>query len=766
MSLKNIVNDLVDIVSSRPKLSILTFLLLSFVIASGALKLKADFSYRVWFDESNPKLAEFDVFERRFGSDELTVLVVHSPSGIFDKESIEVIHDLTEQMWQVSEVIRVDSITNFNWVHGEDEELIVEPLIDEDAQIDINYLREKKAIALNEKMIVNYLINKEADTAIIYSRLKPGLDTLPNYEKIVKEMRALVEKFKGRGDHLFHITGNSAINYAFKETSQADFKKLVPFVISMTILFLVLSFKSLFGVFLPLVVVALTIVITMGATGWLGISINNVTAVVPQFMIAICIAVAVHLLVTFFQFYNGGMNKLEAIKHSAKKNFIPTLLTTISTSIGFFSFASSPIPPVFGMGVMAGIGTLASWGISYFVIVPLICLLPVKRRTQSTLADDIYDSSSRSKKAAVIVHKFRFLIITLCTLFTGLCLFLATKVEVNSDPYKYFAPDYSISIATDFVESKLGGASGAEIVIESGRAEGIKDPEFLKKVELFQSWIEQFPFVTKIVSVVDILKNMNKVLNADDEKFYVLANNKELIGQQLFLYTMNLPQGMDVNDRITLSSDALRITAMWTLHESKVALDTIALIEKRAKEFGLNAYVTGKNPLYQSNNGLVVNSFLTSLTLAVFLVTILLIIGLRSLKLGLLSMIPNTIPLIFGGGLVYVMGQSLDIGTVLVGSVCLGIAVDDTIHFLASYKKHMASGVGAIESVARVFTHTVPALFVTTLVITASFFTFYFGTFVPNSNFGIFVSSILCMALILDVTFLPALLLALNTKKE
>lgn len=301
---------------------------------------------------------------------------------------------------------------------------------------------------------------------------------------------------------------------------------------------------------------------------------------------------------------------------------------------------------------------------------------------------------------------------------------------------------------------------GTEIVIESGKNEGIKDPEFLKKVDAYQSWLGQQPKVTKTVSIIDILKDMNKTLNEGKEEFYKLPDTQELIAQQLFLYTMNLPQGMDINDRVTLENDALRITAMWTIHDSETALSQIKEYERKAKEMGLDAHVTGKMPLYQSNNEKVVSSFKVSISLAIILVAILLIFGLGSIRLGLLSMLPNTLPLIVGAGFVHIFNQPLDIGTVIVGSICLGIAVDDTIHFLANFKKYIHDGNSPIDSVAKVYSTTAPALITTTVVIVAAFGTFALASFVPNKNFGIFVSIILTFALLIDLTFLPALLMS------
>ena len=227
---------------------------------------------------------------------------------------------------------------------------------------------------------------------------------------------------------------------------------------------------------------------------------------------------------------------------------------------------------------------------------------------------------------------------------------------------------------------------------------------------------------------------------------------------------MSLPQGLDLNDRITINNDAIRMTAMWTVHDSKKTLEMIDLFENKAKEMGLNMSVTGKSPLYQSNNQLFVSSFSKSIFIAMLLISGLLCVGLKSVKTGLFALIPNILPIFLGSSFLYILDVPLDIGTVIVGSVCLGIAVDDTIHFLSTYKHYVRKNHSPKEAIEKVLTYTIPALFTTTLILVLAFAVFMFASFIPNHNFGKFVAIILSLALIIDVTLLPSLLLYFSEK--
>ena len=220
-------------------------------------------------------------------------------------------------------------------------------------------------------------------------------------------------------------------------------------------------------------------------------------------------------------------------------------------------------------------------------------------------------------------------------------------------------------------------------MIDSGRKDGIKDPAFLRKVSEFKIWLESLPLVDKTVDLVDIIYQMNQHLNAGDESYRIIPNSHKEVAELLFLYTMS-PQGMDINNRMSLDQDALRMSVLWTVQESKDWGDLVSQIEAKGKEMGLTIAVTGKTNLFQQMMGYVVTTFFQSIVMASFLVCLLMIALFRSLKIGLISLIPNLLPLVYGGAFPFknFNGYESKYRNALVVSVCLGIVVDDTIHFL------------------------------------------------------------------------------------
>lgn len=743
----------------NPRKSVLLGLTLLALLVPGLSKLQSDFSYRIWFRQTDPLLAVFDTFERQFGNDEMVAVIVHSPSGIFDKESVKLVQDLTNAFWYVDEVIRVDSLSNYNWTHSEDDELTVEPLLDDELIWSDELIEERKRIALKHELIPGYLVSDAGDTAIFYLQLKPAIGGTPDFERVINSTRETVARFEGHGDHTFYITGPSAISNTFKEVTQSDLKKMVPALLVAITVFLLLFFRNIAGLLVPMFVVFASIFATLGFAGWMGIKFNNLTAIVPNILIAIGVADTVHILVTFYQFRGQGMERFDAAHATLTKNLLPTLLTSISTAIGFFSFASAVLLPIMYMGILAGVGTLVAWLITIFLISPLLPHLPGKFKIRKGSKTDQEEAHPLAVTYVAWLHRNGRLVVGIFLLITVVSVYLALQNEVNSNPLEYFAKNVHTRVANDFAEKHVGGMSAVEIVIDSGKPDGIKDPGFLQRAEAYQDWLNTLPHISKTVSVINVIRQTNRALNNDDQNFYKIPDNQGLIAQEIFLYTMSLPQGMDLNNRMTLDNSKLRITAMSNEHESKVILKEIDKIEAKAEVLGLKAHVTGKMPLYQQMNSYVVSAFLKSISMALVLVSLLMLIVLRDWRLGLLAMVPNTAPLLIGAAIMYILEKPLDIGTVLVAATCLGIAVDDTIHFMANYQRWRKFGVNAQAAVAHVITHTGPALFVTTTVLVAGFATFAFSSFVPNVNFGILTAIVLCTALITDATLLPVLLM-------
>lgn len=765
MNKKSFSEKLSNNLARFPVLWLIFSLLLIGAIVPHVQNLKADFSYRIWFRTTDPLIKTFDEFERRFGNDDTVVILIHSPSGIFDQESIEVVRKITNDMWQVQDIIRVDSLSNYQWTHAIGDEIIVEDLIPENYTL--KTLAERKKVAQNHEVIPGYLMDKEAKIALVFARVRPYPGGSPNDLLLIQNTRKVIEKYKDTGDHKFYINGSTAINNTFKEVSESDLSTMIPIVMLLIIIFLILMFKNITGILVPFAIIISTLISTFAFSALIGIKFNNMITIIPNIVIAIAIADTVHILVTYFQFRKDGFAYKEAMIKTYTKNIRPTFLTSVSTSIGFLSFATADLIPLAHLGILASFGTMLAWVLTMTLIGPLLALINIKIN-QEQEPEEVTELNHRLRRATGLyqfIKRFRLsIVVSFTVLFLG-SLWLAFQNEVNSNPYTYFTKSVPLRRANDFGLKAMGGVTGPEIVLDSGAIDGIKEPIFLKKVQAFQNWLEEQEYISRVISMVNIIKSMNRAFNGDIKDYYRIPDSQEKIAELLFLYTMSLPQGLDLNDRMTLDNRSVRLTALWSSQDSKASLANIQTMKDKAAELDLNATITGKIPIYQGMNDLVVSTFFTSISIALIGITVLLILIFGSFKIGLISMLPNIVPLGFGAALMTILGKPIDVGTALVTSVCLGIVVDDTIHFLSNYYNHIKNGKTTEEAIIEVLANTGPALIVTTLILMVGFGALAFAKFIPNVNFGILSATVLGIALIVDLIYLPAIIITIEKKK-
>lgn len=766
-----------NFIVDRPYQAMGLFFLSVLIMFPGILSIQSKWSPRIWFDDDHPQIQKLNRFESQFGSDTFISLGVYHPDGVFQEEVLKSIYEITDKMWTVKDVIRVESLSNYNIIRAEEDDIIINPFISEDdmtGTLSKQRLEELKNEALADDVLPDFFLSKDSTYTIIYAYLIPGLNGKePNFTEAVSMTREIANKYRKNGVKIF-LTGPAAGNDAFREVSASDNKKLIPFMFGFIVLLLFLQFRSKSIIILALGLIGATIGVTFGAMGHLGIIFNSLLAAIPGVLLAICIADAVHIFTSYFYFRGLEINSLDSIRFSLIKNFQPTLLTSISTAISFFSITHTDIAPIRDLGILSGFGTAMAWLFTYLLLGPLLALFsskldqyPVKTFEFNKLLGKKKSEQSKrdsSKLMVNLIFKNRFLIILAFMGFSTLSVIIAIKNEVNSDPMKYFHKTVPIRKAYDFTGTKLDGLRGIELVVDSEKDEGIKDPEFLNRLDAYMKWLVKDPEITRVRSAREIIKKMNQTLHQGKKEEYRIPDSMEAVGQLLFLYTIGLPQGMDLNNQFTLDNRRLRIRVTWKIETSKESEIKTNEILTKAKDFNLLVESGGNAPIYLSMNQLVVDTFFSSMAMALCLVSLLLFLVYKDLFISLLAMLPNVIPLLFGGALMQLLGKPIDIGTSIVSTVCLGIAVDDTIHFVSSYKQYRNQGLPPLEAITETFLITGKALVVTTILLVVGFGAFVFGEFVPNRNFGMLCSMVLALALLTDLLFLPALLLVIDQK--
>lgn len=758
VSIRSIGSALANTIVGHPWKTLAATLLVGAALLQGLGRLTQDYSYRSWFRPNDALLAEFDHFERQFGNDDALLVAVHSPSGIFDSDSASLVRELTEELKRTERVQRTVSIANFPWVHARGDEVVVEPLLPESGELGAGLLTERRAVAMGHPQLPGYLVSPDGTTALVIGYLRPELEAaVPDYKGVVTAARNLVAKYGGRGDNTLYLGGFPALTDQFRASAEQDVGTLFPLVFLAIAFVLAVGFRRFGSVPLPLLSVFFSLLVALGIAAYAGVGLNNLTAATPHIVLAVGLSDAIHILATFYRLRREGLDRREATRRSLDQNFLPTLGTCMTTAVGFWSFALSNVPPIAGLGIIAGIGCCTAWVFSFLLLGPLLVLLP-SRALARPAHDGLGAPSPFATRFTAFLERSRFALVGGTALVVLVAGAAATRLRIDSDPFRYFGPDVPLTQATDFIEKSMGAAVAIEVVVDSGKQDGVTDPAFLQKVDALQHRLGELAFVKKTYSIVDTIKEMNQVLHGDDPELARIPADEDALAQLLLLYRMGMPPGQSTSDRVSTKDDALRISLLWSERSSAKTLAGIAAIEDEAKQSGLDVRVTGKFTLSAALNPRVVTTFTRSMASALVFVPLMLILFLRSLRIGLLGLVPNVLPIVLGLGTLSLFSDTLDAGTAVMGSVVLGIAVDDTIHFLVTYheERRKASPQAAI---AQALTRVGPALVMTTIVLVLGFGVLSLSSYIPNRNFGLMVAITLVYALLMDLVLLPALLL-------
>ena len=749
------ISSLLEWIARKPKQALIVNIMLLLVFVPGALFISTDYGVKVWFRSNDSLVQGYNFLLGTFGNDDSVVISLDTNGkGVFSQDTLNDILDITEELRSVPDVVRVESLTNYQIVEGSEEEVNVRAFLDQ-KNLSHEEIKGLKEEALKHENMPGLVVSRDANAALFNVRLKPTFLEQPNHKPIMDAIEKLITKYSQEKGYSFYKLGTARVTETFRVIAETDLFLMIPILNIFLAIMLFFVFKSVVGVAIPFVVISLTCASAMGLSGYFGIKLNNLSGMVPMILIAICIADSIHFMV----YYRKTKSAIETLK----KNFTPTFLTTISTSIGFFSLGTATLKPIADFGILCGIGAFFAWVFSLFGVVPLLEILKEK---------NIKLFGEKKTHNFSIVHfvpsvrKHKYLICLSVLIFTVFAGSMGMKNSVNSNPFNYFKENTEIFTHNQYFLKKYNGVNGLEFVVDSGRKDGIFDPDFIKKIDSFQEYIRTKPYTNVTYSFVDSYKHLNRALFAGDESKFKIANSRSTLADQFLMYTLSVPRDMNVRDLVSLDQRYLRVRLLWNIQDSKKSIDETRYLVSQAKEFGLDAYATGQEYLFQGMNEYVVDTYFKSIATSLVLIAILMVIVFKSPFLGFISLLPNIIPITIGAFTMYLVGKPIDVGTVLVASVCFGIAIDDTIHFLGSYVRNKEAGISLEENIKSIFESTGVALISTTLTLVGGFGVFVFASFIPNFNFGVFSALVLFLALLVDLIFLPALFFILKGSKN
>jgi len=594
------------------------------------------------------------------------------------------------------------------------------------------------------------------------------------YAEFVREVNKVILKPEYQNAIEIHPVGNPVINAfvmdtLFKQANWVMMGSLLLVVLSCWILF-----RSIAAVVWPISIIALSSLLMVATLGWFGISMNMMINISILLILVVGVADSVHILSGYSYFRRLGDDHETAMRNAYRNAGMAILLTSITTAIGMLSLLMVPVEAISNFGISAAIGVLVAFLVSVFMLPVMMDLWsPIPKEPGQRLPgkSEHHIIQRMLQKVEHLSHVNPRLNIAIFSIIGFIFLFGISKIEVDSNPMNLFEQESSIVKDFNIVDKYMGGTQNIEVMIDM-RAEGaLKDPEVLRAMDNLQASVMAiYPDeVQRTFSLVNIVKDASKSLNGGDEKFFTIPDNRRLLEQTLFLFNNANP-----SDRRRVVSDDYRY-AHITINTKNVGskhyvemLETIkpeiekAFAPLKIKYPNMDISTTGTMTLFANLLDTLSWSQIKGFGLAMLLISIILLVVFGSIKLGLISLYPNLFPLVVMFGLMGYMGIPLDVDTLIVAPLMIGIVVDDTIHFLNHYRAEVLKHGDSLRGIRVAFREVGQAITFTSIILALAFMAMIALDHQGLKNFGILSSITIATALIAELFLLPALLLLTN----
>ncbi len=768
-------------------------------------QIKMDTSTEGFMHPDDPVLLQYNEFRAQFGRDERIVVAIKSDK-VFTLPFLEKLKNLHEELEEkVPYLEDITSLYNVRNTRGEGDKLITDDLLEPfpttQAQIDTI---EKQAMAsdfykdlllsedgkmttivietdayshVGEKEVsdenafdegfddtsassVTDILDESENLVAEPVEVRAFLTDAENHE-IIAKIEEILTKYQSDDTQLY-VAGSPVVNNSLKAQMQADMQKFMRITFLIIIVFLFVMFRRTSAVFYPLLVIILSLLATIGTMAWSGTAFKLPTQIVPSLLLAVSIGATVHILSIFFDKFNKTGDKRESIIYTLGHSGLAIAMTSVTTAIGVGSFLGSEVAPIADLGTFASFGVMVSLFLTLTLLPALLSMTKMKQKPKKEAGKlDVL-----MQKLSMIPVRHYKSIIAVSFVLVILALLAATKIELSHNPLYWFQPNDPNRISTETIDANMNGSVTIEVVVDTKKENGWNDPERLNKLNTFsaelETYVDKYTRIGKVISLATIVKETNRALHSNDEKFYSIPQDANLVSQELLLFENSGSD--DLEDVVDSQFSKARITIKLPWTDAVKAHDVLSYVKtEAAKTFPNDTVVTtGMIPLLINTFAGSVHSSVTSYTIAFIAISFMMMLILGSVRIGLLSMIPNLVPIILGLLLMYIAHIPLDMFTLLIGSIAIGLAVDDTIHFLHNFKRYYLKSGDAAKAIEQTFYTTGKAMVITTIVLSLGFYAYMMANMIAVQNFGLLTGTVIVMALLADLFLAPALMMVVT----
>ena len=736
------------------------------LLATGLTKLTFNPDLETYFPEGHPAVIRYNEIDDMFIPTDNLIIAVHSNEGtLFNGDSLKVIEELTKKSWTIPYSVRVDSLTNYSYVKSVNDDLIVEPFIEEAEKKSIEFFEKRENLVAGEDIIYKSLISEDKKTSVVSIIVDPpGPNKEDQNSELINYILGFIEPIKESNENLdIRLLGNPYLDYISPRIVKAEMPVVMPLMLLLIFFIVFLMIRSYVAVLATFVVILMSLIATFGSIGILDNPLNQMVTTIPILIITLALADCIHLFSIYFQNRVKGISSKESMEKSLEMNIQPLFLTTISTCIGFLCLNFIEVAPLRDFGNAVAIGIGFAFIFTIFFIAPIVSFFEVK--TASKVTKQTRFSTSVGSFILKNGNKLIFSI----TSISFLILLCIPMNELDENPTQMYAEGFtSFSSDTLWLDEKLSVTFPVNFLATNEEGQ-VSDPDFLKILDKFSVWLEEREQVNHVTSLANNMKNLNKSMHGDDPEWKKIPENADLSAQYLFFYEMSLPMGLDLNSSISQDRKSTKISATlkdMSSNEFKEFNNEVLGYLRQNNLENMISEPSSFRVIFTYMVEAIVNSLLYGLFIGILLITLIIGLFFRSYLLPALSIFPNILPIGMGFGLwglfVGDVGFMVAVG---MGST-LGVIVDFTVHFLSKYelaRKEFKKSVE--ESVIYSFETVGFALIIMTVVLALGFSVLNLVTFIPIQDFAKF--SVICFigGLIINFLFLPNLLMKFDKRK-
>jgi len=759
-----------------------------------------DASLEGFFHADDPVRVLYDEFRDQYGRDTF-IIVALAPSGpIFEADFLETLRELHERIEnEVPLVVEVISLVNARETRGVGDELVVGDLM-EDWPEDDDALRALEERVRANPLYRNNLISGDGRlTAIVietevYSQIGVEEDALAGFDDptrseandgeaespayltgaedrmIVTALLALLDEYQST-DLEIHYAGTPVLTDQFSLRMQQDMMKFTQLAIVVLIVSLGMLFRRIGAVLLPLITVISSVVVTLSIMAATGTPLTAPTQIIPTFLLAVGVGGSVHILTIYYQARRRGDSKEDGIADALGHSGLAVIMTSLTTAGGLLSFVTAELLPISHFGVFAPIGIMVAL-VYTLTLLPAMMAVSPGRTGEASKAKPALFSQRLLVGSGLWATRHANIVVGATAVLIVLSLFGASRIAISHSPVDWFPEGDSVRTGMETMSSNMGGMGNFEILIDTGNVNGFHDPVLLKQIDEFHTIAYELSVngieAGKVFSLIDVVKETHKALNENQQVFYAIPDDRQLVAQELLLFEN--AGSDDVEDLVDSRFRVGRVSVRMPMDDPILFPDFIEAAVAEARRLvgpDVDVQVTGIIHVISATMSAVVDTMVRSYIIALAIITPLMVLLIGKVRVGLLSMIPNLVPVVTTLGIMGWMHIPLDAFTLLVGCVAISLAVDDTIHFMHNFRRYFDETGDVEASVRKTLETTGQALLYTSIVLSCGF-AIYTQAYLTNLfYFGFLTSITIIFAFLADIVIAPALLmLALDQKKE